>query len=116
MLHSRSRRTVGFIEPCLPSPAAKPPTGAGWLHEIKHDGFRNMAQRNGAGVWLLSRVLRSMRIDDGSGLRGRQGLCRVEVRCREGRVLRRIAAVQHASTGDASLTTGDTSLSLVMMS
>jgi hypothetical protein len=29
-----------FCEPCLPSPAAKPPAGAGWLHEIKHDGFR----------------------------------------------------------------------------
>jgi hypothetical protein len=27
-----------FCEPCLPSPAAKPPAGAGWLHEIKHDG------------------------------------------------------------------------------
>jgi ATP-dependent DNA ligase len=30
----------GFCEPCVPSPAAKPPDGAGWLHEIKHDGFR----------------------------------------------------------------------------
>ena|SRR5262249_11476950 len=24
-------------EPCLPSLADKPPAGAGWLHEIKHD-------------------------------------------------------------------------------
>jgi hypothetical protein len=30
---------AGFIEPCLPSPAPKPP-GAGWIHEIKLDGFR----------------------------------------------------------------------------
>ena len=28
---------VGFIQPCLPIKAPKPPTGAAWLHEIKHD-------------------------------------------------------------------------------
>ena len=27
-----------FIEPCLPSPADKPPSGSHWIHEIKHDG------------------------------------------------------------------------------
>ena len=30
---------VGFIAPCLPTKAVQPPTGALWLHEIKHDGF-----------------------------------------------------------------------------
>jgi bifunctional non-homologous end joining protein LigD len=55
MLRRPSRSAVGFIEPCLPSPAAKPPAGAGWLHEIKHDGFRIMARRNGAGVRLITR-------------------------------------------------------------
>src|SRR5262249_25573664 len=34
-----------FCEPCLPSPAAKPPAGDGWLHEIKHDGFRMLVRR-----------------------------------------------------------------------
>jgi bifunctional non-homologous end joining protein LigD len=34
---------VGFIQPCLPIKAPKPPTGAAWLHEIKHDGYRLMA-------------------------------------------------------------------------
>ena len=24
----------------LPSPADKPPSGANWIHEIKHDGYR----------------------------------------------------------------------------
>jgi ATP-dependent DNA ligase len=43
------------IEPCLPSPAERPPSGAGWLHEIKHDGYRLMARRDGAGVRLLTR-------------------------------------------------------------
>jgi ATP-dependent DNA ligase len=29
-----------FIEPCLPSPADRPPSGTNWIHEIKHDGYR----------------------------------------------------------------------------
>jgi ATP-dependent DNA ligase len=33
------------IEPCLPSPAKRPPTGPDWVHEIKHDGYRLMARR-----------------------------------------------------------------------
>src|SRR5215472_5247381 len=44
-----------FIDPCLPSPAKRPPSGDGWLHEIKHDGFRIMARRDSAGVRLLTR-------------------------------------------------------------
>ena len=44
-----------FIEPCLPSPAKQPPVGPGWLHEIKHDGFRIMAWRQPAGVRLITR-------------------------------------------------------------
>jgi ATP-dependent DNA ligase len=43
------------VEPCLPTPAEKPPSGPGWLHEIKHDGYRLMARRDGAGVRLLTR-------------------------------------------------------------
>jgi bifunctional non-homologous end joining protein LigD len=44
-----------FVEPCLPSPAKRPPDGPGWIHEIKHDGFRIMARRDGAGVRLFTR-------------------------------------------------------------
>jgi hypothetical protein len=47
-----TRPELGIIEPCLPSPAKAPPSGTGWLHEIKHDGFRIMARRDGAGVRL----------------------------------------------------------------
>ncbi len=54
-LRLRSRRTSGHIEPCLPSPAKRPPTGPNWLHEIKHDGFRIMARRDAAGVRLITR-------------------------------------------------------------
>ena len=47
----------GFIEPCLPSSAGKPPTGPDWVHEIKHDGYRLMARREpiAIGVRLLTR-------------------------------------------------------------
>jgi bifunctional non-homologous end joining protein LigD len=45
----------GFIEPCLPSSAERPPSGPDWIHEIKHDGYRLMARRDGAGIRLLTR-------------------------------------------------------------
>jgi len=34
--------------------APKPPSGALWLHEIKHDGFRVIARKDGARVRLYS--------------------------------------------------------------
>jgi bifunctional non-homologous end joining protein LigD len=48
-------RVSAFIEPCLPSPADRPPSGPGWIHEIKLDGFRMMVRRDSAGVRLLTR-------------------------------------------------------------
>ena len=33
---------VAFIPPQVPTPAAEPPSGREWIHEIKHDGFRTM--------------------------------------------------------------------------
>jgi hypothetical protein len=48
-------RAAAFIEPCLPSPADKPPSGSNWIHEIKHDGFRLMARRDPVGIRLLTR-------------------------------------------------------------
>ena len=47
--------TVRFMETCLPSPADRPPPGSGWLHEIKHDGYRLMARRDSVGVRLITR-------------------------------------------------------------
>src|SRR5580700_977438 len=46
---------AGFIAPCLPTSAPQPPCGALWLHEIKHDGFRVIARKNGQRVKLYSR-------------------------------------------------------------
>ena len=44
-----------FIEPCIPTAARVPPPGPGWLHEIKHDGYRLMARLEGRRVRLFSR-------------------------------------------------------------
>jgi bifunctional non-homologous end joining protein LigD len=43
------------LEPCLPRPAKEPPAGLGWIHEIKHDGFRILARRDAKGVRLFTR-------------------------------------------------------------
>jgi ATP-dependent DNA ligase len=47
-LRERTRPGLGIIEPCLPLPAKAPPSGPGWLHEIKHDGFRIVSKRIGS--------------------------------------------------------------------
>ena len=39
------RQPPGFIEPCIPTRASKPPAGPQWIHEIKHDGYRLMARK-----------------------------------------------------------------------
>ena len=56
LLRERTRPGPGIMEPCLPSSAKAPPSGPGWLHEIKHDGFRILARRNDAGVQLITRA------------------------------------------------------------
>jgi ATP-dependent DNA ligase len=51
------QRTVpaGFIAPCLPTKTDKLPSGSQRLHEIKHDGFRVIARKDGPRVRLYSR-------------------------------------------------------------
>jgi bifunctional non-homologous end joining protein LigD len=55
MLHIRSGLKPGAVAPCLPHPCQEPPPGPGWIHEIKHDGFRIMARRDGKAVRLYTR-------------------------------------------------------------
>jgi bifunctional non-homologous end joining protein LigD len=60
MLIERMRKRLAaarasFIEPRLPSPADKPPSGPNWIHEIKHDGYRLTARRDPVGIRLLTR-------------------------------------------------------------
>jgi ATP-dependent DNA ligase len=51
----QSDRSSPRFAPCLPRPAQQPPAGPGWIHEIKHDGFRILAHRRGRAVRLMSR-------------------------------------------------------------
>ena len=41
--------------PCIPAKAVKVPDRAEWIHEIKHDGYRLIVQRNGQRVRLFTR-------------------------------------------------------------
>jgi hypothetical protein len=43
---------AGVIEPCLPTRADMLVCGGLWVHEIKHDGLRIVARKNGAQVKL----------------------------------------------------------------
>jgi ATP-dependent DNA ligase len=46
---------AGFIAPCLPTLGYAMPIGLQWVHEIKHDGFRFVARRDGDRVRVFSR-------------------------------------------------------------
>jgi bifunctional non-homologous end joining protein LigD len=49
------QRPLKRLALCLPRPAKVPPAEPGWIHEIKHDGFRILAERNVSGVTLHTR-------------------------------------------------------------
>src|SRR3954466_7409942 len=68
--HSRSRSDLGpgarnlivwamlrtlSYQPCIPTPRPEVPSGPDWIHEIKHDGYRLIVQREGKRVRLLTR-------------------------------------------------------------
>jgi bifunctional non-homologous end joining protein LigD len=53
---ARDRRSpTGFVRPCQPVLAPKVPTGLDWTHELKWDGYRIIARREGGRVCLWSR-------------------------------------------------------------
>ena len=43
------------FDPCIPTRGTKVPVGEAWLHEIKHDGYRLIVQRDGERVRLWTR-------------------------------------------------------------
>jgi bifunctional non-homologous end joining protein LigD len=49
------RRPSGFIVPCQPVLAHEVPTGPEWVHELKRDGYRMIARRDGERVRIWSR-------------------------------------------------------------
>jgi len=46
---------AGFVVPARPIKASKPPSGADWVHEIKHDGYRLIVRLDGPTVRLYTR-------------------------------------------------------------
>ena len=52
---SRRLLPTGFIVPAQPVERAALATGAGWVPEIKHDGYRIIVRRDGDYVRLYSR-------------------------------------------------------------
>ena len=47
---------AGFIPPCLPMMAPRPPSEPVWLHEIKFDGVRVLARKDSRQVRLYDRL------------------------------------------------------------
>ena len=43
------------FEPCIPSRGNKVPGRPEWIHEIKHDGYRLIVERDGKRVRLFTR-------------------------------------------------------------
>jgi bifunctional non-homologous end joining protein LigD len=54
-VRSRSK-PPGFILPCQPALSKRPPSGPGWLHEIKFDGYRVIARKDGHQVRVWART------------------------------------------------------------
>ena len=54
-VRSRSQ-PPGFILPCQPALSDRPPSGPGWLHEIKFDGNRIIARKDGDQVRVWART------------------------------------------------------------
>jgi bifunctional non-homologous end joining protein LigD len=42
---------TGFVPPCIPTRATKPPAGPNWVHEIKHDGYRLVCGPDGVAIF-----------------------------------------------------------------
>jgi bifunctional non-homologous end joining protein LigD len=51
----RRNLPAGFVRPAQPVEATRPPAGADWVHEIKHDGYRLIVRREGAMVRVWTR-------------------------------------------------------------
>jgi bifunctional non-homologous end joining protein LigD len=50
-----ARLPAGFILPSQPTLAPVAPSGPGWSHELKHDGWRLIARKDADGVRLWTR-------------------------------------------------------------
>jgi bifunctional non-homologous end joining protein LigD len=46
---------LGFIKLEIPTPVPEPPTGEGWIHEIKYNGYRTLIVMDQGKVRAYSR-------------------------------------------------------------
>lgn len=56
----KSKTTLKFVEPMKAKLVAEPPTKGAWVYELKFDGFRALALKDGNEVQLLSRNEKSL--------------------------------------------------------
>jgi ATP-dependent DNA ligase len=59
----RRIRTDGFVDPCVPTLAAEPPSGPDWIHEIEHDDYRLIVRRAARPCGSLPCAARSFTLD-----------------------------------------------------
>ena len=59
----RRPRPAGFIPPCLPALVDDVPAGPDWLHELKWDGYRIIARKEGSVIKLWSRAGRGWQLN-----------------------------------------------------
>ena len=52
---AKADKLPSFVEPSLPSTVEKAPSGGGWIHEIKYDGYRIQIRLENGRATLLTR-------------------------------------------------------------
>src|SRR3954468_747902 len=63
LLAHQPRAKPDFIQPMQPELVTKLPTGPNWQYEVKWDGYRAIAVKDGADVKLFSRNHKSLTAD-----------------------------------------------------
>jgi len=53
---ARTDRPPKWIKPQLPRLVEEAPSGDGWVHEVKYDGYRMHARIDGKDIKLLTRT------------------------------------------------------------
>src|SRR5262245_14825940 len=80
---------AAFIHPCQPIVAKQPPTGPGWAHELKHDGYRQQIHVRDGRVRLFAmnsadwskrypRIVKEAARIKGSAVMHAEGVCLIK--------------------------------------